>query len=396
VRRSSTQEILEIQRDIQAKLSGLTTPAPPPPPPPDPNAEYVKTLPEENRELIDLLTWAEGTRPELKGKAAEQVAYLRRLDEFNATNPDEDALAEFQTRNKPQLSDALIRKLNREKLITDAKNEARAEILRETEERLKPVIEKQYEMEMTPHLRKLTDEFVDRFTKPVAPEQAAKRLDPAKAKEIINSNFDQTKFAIEARILHDHRNLAGEFLRLAYGVSKHDQNNRMHQDLSNFLFYTEQQMTALPVKDRVRHGKHWLPATQYNALMAKDAEGTKAKYWAVGTDPEFILERLEGNAQLLITQRYEEIARQAEQLGYQKPGAPAAPPPAAPARPAPAVPAAAQNGQAAQPPAALPAASPRGGVSIAPGAASNAPAPNPNLKFLETIAPGASKLLGLS
>lgn len=413
VRRAASEEILEIQRKIQEDLERLNARANAPPPavpspaagapagmpPAGAEAEYDATLPEENREVIELLQWAEAKQPEFKGKAAEQRNYFRKLDEFIAGNPEADQIEEFKRNNRPQVSDGTIRKLNRQKIIEETKAATKAEILKETEARIAPIVDKQYEMQVTPHLQQMGNEFINRFAtvKPGSPSVGEKRLDPVKGKAILEQGFEKARqdYSIEAPILAKHKALADDYLRVAYGLQALDEGNA--QDLSRYLFNLEMQMASSAPEHRTRNGKTWLPASQFNQLMGKDeetAKATAAKYWSLGTDPAFVLDRLEHNAHLLIAKKYEEVEKQAEQMGFvKKPAEPAAP--VAPLVP-PAVPPAAQT----QPPP-LPApgqpgssgGSPRAGVSRAPGAAVNTPPENPNAQFMESLYPGSTKVL---
>lgn len=409
VKKAASQELLEMQRKVQQRLDSIeetmrqpaavttspTTPAPSTTP--DPDAEFDRTLPEENRELLELLAWAEKNgHPELAGKAAEQRSYFRKLDEFAATGPDEEQLNEFRRNNKPVVADALVRKLNREKLLAQARAEAKAEILEETNKQLEPIRKKQYEMEVSPLLKRMHDGFMEKFTSPAVNGtngHVEKRVDPVRAKTIMDMGLDKaaTEFPTETPILRMHADLAREYLDLSYQLKPQDPNNRLHQELGNFLFHVEQQMLVAPESLRVRNGKTFLPSGQFAAAVKQDPDGARAKYWTTASDVDFVLERLEINANQLIAQKYAQLEREAEKMGYTRPAAAAAPAPGQPA-----VPAAAQPATPA--PAVTPAssASPRGGGSISPGAASTAPVASPHADFLQHITPAASKLLGVA
>ena len=391
VKKSSSEEILEIQRKISSQLEALAkapvappVPAPAPataPPKPSADEEYVTSLPEENRETIDLLKWAAEKHPEFKGKDQEQIQYLKRMDEFLKTNPEPEAVEEFRSRNKPQLSEAAVRRLSRERLKEEVKREAIEESKQEMSTELAELRKKQRELEIKPLLDQASKEFRTRFTaESTKLPDGVERIKPEVANEILSMPIEQAmeKHRIEAPILHYHAKLADDFLAMSHGQKEFDAANPDHQFLNKFIFHQENVLLRNPAT-QMRGNKQFLPTVQYMRLHSQDAAGTEAKYWMFSNDE--IREMLEINAHKQVQVERKRIAEAAKSMGYtlapEAPKAPAAtvPPPAAPAP--------------------APAASPKGGSSLAPGAAAPTTVQTALDKHLSALYPGASKIAGI-
>ena len=394
VKKSSSEEILEIQRKISTQLDALAkAPTAPPaahapataPVKPSADDDYIATLPEENRETIELLKWASEKHPEFKGKDQEQVQYLKRLDEFLKTNPEPESVEEFRARNKPQLSEAAVRRLARERLKEEVKREALEESKQEMSTELAELRKKQRELEIKPLLEQASKEFRTRFTaESTKLPEGVERIKPEVASEILSMPIEQAmeKHRLEAPILHYHAKLADDFLAMSHGQKEFDAGNPDHQFLNKFIFHQENVLLRNPAT-QMRGGKQFLPTVQYMKLYQQDAAGTEAKYWMFSNDE--IREMLEINAHKQVQVERKRIIESAKSMGYSlAPAAPAAPtatvpPPAA--APAPSAPA--------------PAASPKGGSSLAPGAAAAARTQTPLDKHLGALYPEASSIAGI-
>lgn len=390
VRKSSSEEILEIQRKISTQLDALSK-APPAPvapaapastPKPIADEEYLTSLPEENRETIELLKWASEKHPEFKGKDQEQIQYLKRMDEFLRTNPEDDAVEEFRAKNKPQLSEAAVRRLSRERLKEEVKREAIEESRQEMSTELAELRKKQRELEIKPLLEQASKEFRTRFTaESTKLPDGVDRIKPEVANDILSMPIDQAmeKHRIEAPILHYHAKLADDFLAMSHGQKEFDAANPDHQFLNKFIFHQENVLLRTPAA-QTRNGKQFLPTVQFMQMHQKDATGTESKYWMFSNDE--IREMLEINAHKQVQVERKKIIESAKSMGYSLTPAPAAAPAATVSTPA--------------APVVIPAsASPKGGSSLAPGAAAPARAQTALDKHLGALYPEASALAGI-
>lgn len=298
-------EILERQK-AEAKKEPPKEPAAPPAANPD--DEFDKGLPEEAQEVMDVLKWAE-KQPEHKGKAGEYRSYLRRLDEFSKSNPDEEALRQFELENKPKIGPRLIRRLREEQIIEKAEARALEKARKEQDEKLSELRRKQYEMEITPVVEKSTEAFKSRFA---ATEKADGKIDPEIAKKVLsNSAKAEEEYPIEAPILKRHAQMYEEYLRLVNGLVDYQPNERPVQaQVVNFITRHEQRMLSKPEAERVRNGKSFLPLGQF----AKLDDEQRALHWTFGTDD--IGQLMEQNAHLAVTAEKKKIAEIAKKMGF--------------------------------------------------------------------------------
>lgn len=390
VKKSSSEEILEIQRTISRQLDALAKapPAPaapaaaPAPARPSADEDYITSLPEENRETIDLLKWAGEKHPEFKGKDQEQIQYLKRMDEFLKTNPEPESVEEFRGRNKPQLSESAVRRLARERLKEEVKREALEESKQEMSSELAELRKKQRELEIKPLLEQASREFRTRFTaESTKLPDGVERIKPEVANEILSMPIEQAmeKHRIEAPILHYHAQLADDFLAMSHGQKEFDASNPDHQFLNKFIFHQENVLLRNPAT-QTRGGKQFLPTVQYMKLYQQDAAGTEARHWMFSNDE--IREMLEINAHKQVQVERKRITEAAKSMGYSLTPAAAATPAATVQTPvAPAVITAS--------------ASPKGGSSLAPGAAASARTQTALDKHLGALYPEASALAGI-
>lgn len=377
-----------VTKDVMAEVKKLQTLPPPAPatPPPAPSSEqqWEASLPEDYREMMELLRWAEteGNIDALKGKAAEQSAYFRKLEEFMKTNPEAESLQDWTDRNNPAIPDRLLRKAAEQRLLKQARREAAEEIRAENEARLTEIEARQRSAEVRPLVDRAVLEFGERFEKNGAGDKTkagTPRVAPAAAMILRTEGFDAAAeaFPIEAGILHQFNEAAQELLRLRSGLVAHDPMSPTHQFLSNFIFRQEQALMAVPEGQRIINGKLFLPASVYYAELNKDP--SISQRYSTFTD-ENLLDLLEEGAHRAVNREYARL----EKAGFSRKTildptkATEQPPAAAPAAPAPAAPAADDAG------------APRAGASKAPGAAAPSGEINPNLAFLKKALPGSN------
>lgn len=362
----------ERKREEEAKAN-----KPPEQPASNPDEDYDRTLPEEAQEVLDVLKWAD-SRPEHKGKAAEYRSYLRRLDEFSKTDPDEDALKRFELENKPKIGPRLIRTLREERIVETAEARAIEKARKENESKLEELRRKQHELEITPVVEKSVQNFKTRFT--VAKKEDGK-IDPEIAKEVMNgdSTVDE-KYPIEAPIIKRHAQMFDEYLRLVNGLVDYTPESRPIQKLVvNFIAAHEEKMMGRPDSERIRNGKKFMPLSQLAQLKPEQ----QAHYWTYG--PADIDQLLEQNTHLVVANEKKKIEKIAEKMGFSR--KPAEAPDANLAEkqketPAPAVPKASEE------------ASPKATGSRSPGAAKTAQQPAPVNDFMKSLIPDIEKITG--
>ncbi len=363
---SRIDEVAEMTRKIQADLEAINqrsqTPAPPvvpqvvTPPAVNPDEEYDKTLPEEAKEVLEVLQWAD-SKPEYKGKAGEYRSYLKKLDGFLKDNPEAEAseIETFKRSNDPKITG--IRGLSKEKIKAEAKAEFKQEYAATQNAELESVKKRQYEMEIKPVLAEAEKEFANRFTE----VKEGSSLDPEAAKAILsNAPEVAEKYALEAPIVKRHIELASEYLKIRTGITPFNGQNPVHSQLLNFVARHEQAILAGPEAGKLRDGKRFATNAQLDQLLRADPQA-ESKYWTLNEND--VRSRLEKNAHLVITSERKKVEDYAKKMGYTKVPVTPAPanianktetPPAAPA--------------VVAPPVTPPEASPIAGASRAPGA----------------------------
>lgn len=391
IKRPAVDELAtRVTKDVMAEVRKLQTPpaAPAAPATPTAEAQWEATLPEENREMLELLRWGEENGMEsMKGKAAEQSGYLRRLEEFAKSNPDEDTLNDWVTKNRPALSDRLLRKAAEQRLLKQAREEAAEEIRKENEPRMAEVEARQRAAEVRPIVEQAATEFTDRFTKDGEKTKAGTpRITPAVAKKLREVGVEGAteEFPIEAPVLNRFNTAARALLDLRAGLVAHDPANEVHQWLGNFIFRQEQALLSKPENERIINGKQFLPAQVYYSELSKNPEISKT--YTTFNDQN-LLDMLEETAHRTVKREYDRMEKAGFVRKTADPVVHSAVDSTKPSQPATTeLPAAAATSED-------PNAAPRAGASKAPGAAVGADDLNPHLTFLKKIYPDAERAL---
>ncbi len=381
-----------VTRDVLSevkKLQATTEPAAPAAPAaPSAEAQWEASLPEENREMLELLRWGEANGVDvLKGKAAEQATYFRRLEEFARSNPEEEALTDWVQKNRPAIPERLLRKTAESRLLKQAREEAIEEVRRENDQRISDVEARQRVAEVRPLVDKVVGEFWDGFERNVVGDKTpagTPRIPSAAAKMLRTHGVDAAAadFPIEAPILHQYSSAARTLLELRNGLVDHDPMNPTHQWLGGFLIRQEQALLRKPEGERIINGKQFLPAQVYYAQLAKNP--AIAGQYTTFTDQN-LLELLEEAAHKHVSNEYQRL----EKAGFVRRTAAAAPPPSDDSNKSPKTqPPAPAAAAGAETPPEDPNAAPRAGSSIAPGAAVPGEKLNPNIDFMRKAFPG--------
>ncbi|MCI0538831.1 MAG: hypothetical protein L0Z50_26800 [Verrucomicrobiales bacterium] len=390
------RKLLETKLETKAPGANATSSTTTPPPATNADAEYEATLPEENRATVELLRWAEGAHPEMKGKATEMLGYYRKLNEFLNDHPDdEDKLTEFVARNKPKVSEVTFRKLEMERIKEEAVSAAEEKLRAKTDKELAEMRDKLHQVETTPVVQRATDDFEMRFAQNGTLQDGTKRIDPAALTLIREKGLESARdeYPIETPILAQHVAAAREYLQVTTGLKKFNEADDLHSWLANFMFQKDQEMLAGPPEKLVREGKTFVPVWKMKEIVRTDP--TKAaNYWTFGVQDHLNL--IEENAHRQVAAEYKKVEKVSKRLGLAPNTTVATPPASATTQNPPTPPKAATP---TPPPAQTPASTtdepaPRGGSTKAPGAAAASPAPNPNLAFLSKLTPAATQILG--
>ena len=354
---------------------------PPAPPAPDADAEYVKTLTDEQKDELYEAEVAEMLEPvKFKGQRAKLVEFYKRFDrevqEITTAEPDTklEESDKFKTlcKAKPVLDAVIIKKVNRE--IGSREGERRAET------KLSPKIQ---EMEMTTRRIELAPKFqkfvVEEF-KPGVNVIIEKESDPkspfmeafAVIKEKGVAEAKKEGYELEAQIYDEETKAAGEraeaLLLLKNNAVKYDAKNPVHAFLigdgtpENQGFIERegrfvQDYEAKNNKRIVDPQRKFLTRMEFVRMLQTnpaeaatlDARAWKTKSFCTFTDT-VLLDSLARNAKLVIELRLKQATERAAAAGFERrprgKNTPAATPPKKPAteiNPPRAVPAAANG-----------------------------------------------------
>ena len=386
---TTSEKVLEIQQKIAAQLEQINAqmnqrpePKPEPPKPaPAPAAPdaFEASLPEESREVLEVLKWA-AEKPENKELATRYTAHLRKLDEFAKTNPEPEDLERFQRDNPSPVSMTQVRKLRDERLVTEAEQRAYDRIKKEQSPDLEKLRQKQRELEIKPLVEAASQNFTDRFK---VKREGVTQLEPEIAQAILaNPDKAAEEYEIEAPILKRHIQLSTLYLNIANGLIPYDSSNKDHLLLDSFVVNQQQKVLDGPETGKVRNGKTFVTRRQMRELLETSPEKAE-KHWAF--DDNDIQDALERNAHLMIDVERKKVKRAAQKMGYEPKPAGSNPPVVAKQPETDSPEEAARKAAAA-----AAAGSPSASAGRVPGAADTRPGTLSNLSGLENLYPGVA------
>jgi len=243
-----------------------------------------KLSPEE-RERLDLAKFASEIEPKRFGSLAKDYAqFFKEHQEFieRARGEDPDVVFDeeneeyqkFLRKNRPVMSAADVRRLEREQIKYEVRRDSRREIeeLRESQRRLR----------LEPEIREKVKEFGEASAAAVVPDEY-QEVYKEKGLDGLREEFPIEADAVESTVKAV-ANYGGEFLKLSNGLVDFDEKNELHNNIARFV---EEQGRAFHEKGgdaRFFKGKQFLPRSTY----AKAAAAGKAdKYWTF-TDQDIL------------------------------------------------------------------------------------------------------------
>lgn len=338
------EEIVEgVMKRLQKPAD--STPAPPAAPAPkteDPDAAYVESLDEVQREEIELARYAAKAMPEQYGKLAERtVTYFKKVDEFIAAkqkedpnwDPDEDeSFASFVEENRPIYKPGDRRKLERSMIA--------AEVRADVEKEIKPQLEESARVTKVQEIKPEIEKAIPSYQQQVAQTMAADEKSPLKAvmakaleggmtEESWNAakEVDPLAATIAKSFTQDAVNFGKLYLELATGVrpqvgykpelspnSKHNQEALQQAKLFDFIDNQEAIFHQNGGNLRVVDGKSFLPRREYAALPKAE----QAKHWTIGHKD--VLNLLSDNAAIGAKEALEMELKRRESEGYTRNG----------------------------------------------------------------------------
>jgi len=244
---------------------------------PKEDAEYVKTLTDEQREELRVAKFAEAHAND--GIYKRTLAFFRANDEFVARNPgltpDSEEFQEFIEKNRPKWNNRA--KVERQLI----KEETKAEVQTETAKEMEELRAHQRQMEIVPKIEKAVNEFQAVLTSDALrsrlPEEV-KPISPKVAEVIKSSGYEAAvkKYPILAPIYQGAVTMAQEYLNVVNGITPWaPDRNGAHAWLANFIAGQENYLGQKPVAERTVDGKLFVPAAEYAKLKPEEL----SKHW---------------------------------------------------------------------------------------------------------------------
>lgn len=361
-----------------------TTQPQPEPAPQDPDAEYIKTLTDEQRDQYELAKFAETKFPELKGKAAETINFFKKVEAFARENPtispDSEEFRDFVLENRPKWPDGKLRQIERQWIQEQAAAEAERKLKEKIQRDLEEVRRKQYEIEVRPKIEKAATQFRTRLASEIKMPQDIDPLAQEVAAKINEAGFEAAieEYPVEAPIVKFAYDAAEEYLRISNGLSQVDLSNPVHNWLANFISNQGRLLANAPEQHRKdANGRIFLPRDQYAELIRTNPEAANS-YWTFSDQQ--ILDMIATNSILHV---HSELKR-LEKAGFKrerkkeisdKKETPAPQP------------------QQKTEPEKTSATSPRSTTTKLPGAVTQAPKSKPVDPLIDALVPGASSII---
>lgn len=376
---------------VSARMAKAPAPAPAAPPPPqaptvDPDAEYISTLDEKQRDAVELARYAAVKMPDRYGNLPKQtLSFFKRIDQYiskaRAENKDwdpeeDDDYKELIAESRPSYQPGDQRKLERSMVVDEVRKELEAEYepkfkaldKKSEQEAVKPVLDeaaKSYEQNVVARVSGEKDNVIATVVATATQKgwDEASKVDPLAAK--------LAKQQISAAVDYGREVLAlasGATGQVAYDPrlpedSPHNTQAVRQAKLFRFIDQQEQAFvrSATP-QMKVVDGRTFVPRAQFSGLT----EAERAKHWTMG--PDIVLEMLRDWAAITAKQQYEAEIERRKAEGFVRP-APTQPPKTETPAPA-AAPAAAPSSE-----------SPKAKVTPGVGAANPSAQPPPNTLF---------------
>lgn len=352
-----------------------------------PSAEddYVKSLPQEAQDEIQMAKFAETKFPELKGKASEIIGYYKKVDTFAQSHPDlkpnSEEFKEFTDENRPKWRSGEKRRVETAFLKEEVKAEAKREMMAELQPELEATKRRIHNQEVAPLINKAVDDFQNLLVSGESLPDPAMEAIPADVAKVFREKGAKAameEFPLEGKIYAQTVNAGNEWLNLTNGVTQLNMGNPMHKWLMDFVEQQGNIYRANP--ESTREGRTFLPLMEYMNLLAADRAQASRHYTF---DDRDVLNLLAHNATIGLNAQIRELEKSGfkreKKTVVQQTHPPAVIPPVA-----------------VVPPVADISQSPRLRSSSAPAPGTTPPSPSIGNSLIEKLVPGAATRLGIS
>lgn len=308
----------------------------------DPDASYIESLDENQREEVSLARFAAKAMPDKYGNLPKKmVDYLKKTDEFIAAklkedpewNPDEDeAFASFVEENRPSYQTGDRKKLERSMIAEEVRAEVNKDLqpkLAEAEkstriQQVKPEIEK-----AVPAYRKQVFERIATDEKSPIKDAIAKAVEKGLTEEAWTeaSAIDPLAAAIGKSFTEDAVSFGQLYLELATGVRdqvpyrpdlplnhKHNQEAMRQAKLFQFIDNQEAIFDEHGGQMKTVNGKTFVSRSAFVKMSAAD----QSKHWTIGHQD--VLNLLSDSAAIGATEAYEMEQERRKKEGYVRNG----------------------------------------------------------------------------
>lgn len=230
----------------------------------DAEAEYVKSLTEDQQYEVELARFAEKNgKP---GQLKKLLDYYHSAEKFLTDNPEleptSSEFVEFMEKNEPKLSNAERRKLERAIITQSATQNARDEVTKEFE----PVVRELNEMKSAPSIKAVVDDARAIMTKKTEGDDISISQEVFDKVQSMPYHQAVEEFPQEAPIIASTIAKVREWTRIWNSVVEVDLKDPNHQWLMNFLQNKEAEMLSKPESYQVRDGKRFVPITKFIEL----------------------------------------------------------------------------------------------------------------------------------
>lgn len=295
-------------------------PVEPPKPAVDPEAEYIASLNDDQREELSEARKAEAMFPErYKGREKKLLQWFKDLDttatRLQAENPDrtfDEQDTDFQKflKTKPAITPLDSKKVQRQLVEESVTTKLRSE----QDVKNAEIERRQKAIELKPEIDKVENELRTGLTNAIEGEvgDLIRKEGFAKAKE---------QFPLDAAVLEQTLNEAAELTReytsFARGITKFDAQNPKHKWLYNFVIDQGRVFAKSGGKDRIdEQGRQFLPRDQFAQMVQADPQAND-KYWTF--THRRVIEMIGINAKQDAEQRIKNTEAEAKRLGFERP-----------------------------------------------------------------------------
>lgn len=342
------EEIVEgvVRRITQEKPVAAPEPEPKKEQPPadDPDADFVETLDEDQKEAVELARFAAKAMPDKYGNMPKRtVEYLKKVDSYiddkRKEDPDWDpeqdsGFASFIEENRPTYQSGDRRKLERQQIA----DQVRADVEKEFKPKIEATERAAKVQEMKPEIEKAVESYEAAIAQRFIPDEkspffaafkAASDKDPTYKEEAWTAAraVDPLATTVARNFMSQAKQLGREYLELVSGVAQQaaydprqpmtspaNQRAIMQQRLFGFIDQQEQVFAQNGGDMRTVNGKTFVSRRELEAMPPAE----RAKHWTLGH--EDVLDMLAVAAAAQATKALADEVKRREEEGYVKNG----------------------------------------------------------------------------